>query len=177
MLHPNTLWLHWLHFTQPSRQIAYTVCTCCVQLVYKKDQIPKVSSRTQQQLSQLQQVCWAAVAGWCRLTKCSWLLDSNLCTELCNEYVQLIPEPWVGPLSSSHTTHQSGPALLNRTWSIAIWSSLYSAALFSSSMTAKMRGGPTILTITGASKLYTDEQWPWWCFKAVSLEQKGLQIS
>ena len=32
MLHPNTLWLHWLQFTQPSRQMAYTVCTCCVQL-------------------------------------------------------------------------------------------------------------------------------------------------
>ena len=32
MLTPNTLWLHWLQFTQPSRQMAYTVCTCCVQL-------------------------------------------------------------------------------------------------------------------------------------------------
>ena len=36
MLHPNTLWLHWLQFTQPSRQVAYTVCTCCVQLVVQK---------------------------------------------------------------------------------------------------------------------------------------------
>ena len=56
MLTSNTLWLQWLQFTQPSRQMAYLCAPAVCSWSTKRTKLQKLSTRTQQQLRQIQQV-------------------------------------------------------------------------------------------------------------------------
>ena len=68
MLTSNTLWLQWLQFTQPSRQMAYTVCTCCVQLVYKKGPHYKIVQQNSAAVT-------ASPTGL--LSSCCWMMQAH----------------------------------------------------------------------------------------------------